>query len=57
MAQTLSGGISVLAGGAFLGQGLQDADNIAGVGGYAILGGIFFLTSAIRLSVVLRTTS
>lgn len=54
VAQMLSGGISVLAGGAFLTQGLRGADDIAGAGGYAILGGIFFLISAIRLSLVLR---
>jgi uncharacterized membrane protein HdeD (DUF308 family) len=52
--QMLSGGISVLAGGAFLAQGLQGAGAIAGVGGYALLGAIFFLISAIRLSLVLR---
>lgn len=50
--QMLSGGISVLAGGAFLGQGLQGGDNIAGVGGYATLGAVFFLVSAVRLGVV-----
>lgn len=55
--QMLSGGISVLAGLSFLAQSLQGADNIASVGGYAILGGIFFLVSAIRLSVVLRKTA
>ncbi|SFB75926.1 hypothetical protein SAMN04487968_101354 [Nocardioides terrae] len=54
--QMLSGGISVLAGASFLAQGLGDADNISGVGGYAILGGVFFLISAIRLSIVLRRT-
>jgi len=52
--QMLSGGISVLAGGSFVVQGLQGADNIANVGGYAALGGIFFLISAIRLSVMMR---
>jgi uncharacterized membrane protein HdeD (DUF308 family) len=50
----VSGGISLLAGTAFLVQGLMGATAIAGVGGYAILGGIFFLISAIRLSVLLR---
>lgn len=49
--QMLSGGISVLAGAAFLAQGLQGADRIAGVGGYAVLGGVFFLVSAIQLSI------
>ena len=53
--QLLSGGISFLsAGAAFLMQGLQGADSILGVGGYAILGGIFFLISAVRLGIVLR---
>lgn len=52
--QMLSGGISVFAGSGFLFQGLQGADNIAGVAGYATLGAIFFLVSAIRLSVILR---
>lgn len=55
--QMLSGGISVLAGGSFLAQGLGDADSMSGVGGYAILGGVFFLISAIRLRVVLRRTA
>jgi uncharacterized membrane protein HdeD (DUF308 family) len=61
VAQILSGGISILAGGSFLLQGLQGlqgAGSIVGAAGYAILGGVFFLASAIRLSVVLgRTTA
>jgi uncharacterized membrane protein HdeD (DUF308 family) len=45
----LSGGISVLAGGSFiLGASAPDA-SLANVAGYAVLGGIFFLVSAIRL--------
>ncbi|GAB3597085.1 DUF308 domain-containing protein [Microbacterium tumbae] len=52
--QMLSGGISVLAGSAFLVQGLQGAGEITGPAGYATLGGVFFLISAIRLSLVLR---
>lgn len=52
--QMLSGGISVLAGASFLAQGLGGAENIAGAGGYATLGGIFFLISALRLTGVLR---
>jgi uncharacterized membrane protein HdeD (DUF308 family) len=52
--QMLSGGISVFAGAAFLFQGLRGGDMIAGPAGYAILGGVFFLISAIRLSLVLR---
>lgn len=52
--QMLSGGISVFAGSGFLFQGLLGGGNIAGVAGYAILGAIFFLVSAIRLSMILR---
>lgn len=52
--QMLSGGISVLAGSAFLVQGLQGATTIAGVGGYAIVGAVFFLVSAIRLGILLK---
>jgi uncharacterized membrane protein HdeD (DUF308 family) len=54
VAQILSGGLSVFAGGAFLAQGLQGAGDIVGIGGYAILGGVFFLVSAVRLGAVLR---
>lgn len=53
----ISGGISVLAGGAFAAQGLQGGGALAGVGGYAVLGGIFFLIAAIRLSVALKKVS
>ena len=52
--QMLSGGISLFAGSAFLIQGLQGAETIVGTAGYATLGAIFFLVSAIRLSVLLR---
>lgn len=55
VAQMLSGGLSVFAGGAFLLQGLQGSEMITGAAGYAILGGVFFLISAVRLSVTLRT--
>lgn len=55
--QIVSGGISVFAGASFLLQGLHGATTIAGVGGYALLGGVFFLISAIRLSVLLRRTA
>jgi uncharacterized membrane protein HdeD (DUF308 family) len=47
--QILSGAISIVAGLAFLAQSFQDPASISGVGGYAILGGIFFLISAVRL--------
>jgi uncharacterized membrane protein HdeD (DUF308 family) len=50
----VSGAISIVAGVAFLAQGIQGAGTATQVGGYAILGGIFFLISAIRLSLLLR---
>jgi hypothetical protein len=52
--QILSGGISVLAGVSFFLQGLGGANSMSSVVGYAILGGVFFLISAIRLSVLVR---
>lgn len=52
--QMLSGGISVLAGTAFLTQGLRGVDDIGMVGNYATVGGVFFLISALRLSQLLR---
>lgn len=52
--QMLSGGISVFAGGAFLAQGLQGSEMLLGVAGYALLGAVFFLISAIRLSGLIR---
>lgn len=52
--QMFSGGISLFAGAAFVAQGLQGSGMIAGVAGYALLGAVFFLISAIRLSVVLK---
>ncbi|WP_350350463.1 hypothetical protein ABS642_13305 [Microbacterium sp. A8/3-1] len=55
--QMLSGGISLFAGGAFVAQGLQGSEMIVGVAGYAVLGAVFFLVSAVRLTVVLRKTS
>ncbi|MEV6284969.1 hypothetical protein [Kribbella sp. NPDC051770] len=45
----LSGGISVLAGSSFALMASADDPSLANVGGYAILGGIFFLVSALRL--------
>jgi uncharacterized membrane protein HdeD (DUF308 family) len=53
VAMILSGGISVLAGTAFLLMAGGQNAALTGVGGYAILGGIFFLVSAIRLHVVI----
>ncbi|MFF0345318.1 hypothetical protein [Kribbella sp. NPDC004875] len=54
LAMVLSGGISVLAGTAFFAMAGGANPSLSGVGGYAILGGIFFLISAIRLHVVIR---
>jgi uncharacterized membrane protein HdeD (DUF308 family) len=54
IAQMISGGLSVVVGGAFLAQGLQGSQTIAGAAGYAVLGGVFFLASALRLGRVLR---
>ncbi|MBO3100605.1 hypothetical protein [Cellulomonas fengjieae] len=55
--QILSGALSVLAGLAFTAQGIQGASSISGVGGYAILGGVFFLISALRLGALQRRAS
>ncbi|GAA1618980.1 membrane protein [Kribbella sancticallisti] len=45
----LSGGLSVLAGGSFFAGASASNPALTNVGGYAVLGGIFFLVSAIRL--------
>lgn len=45
----LSGGISVLAGAGFV-VSSANSESVAGIGGYAILGAVFFLISAIRLN-------
>lgn len=45
----LSGGISVLAGGSFIFGAAAPNPALTNVAGYAVLGGIFFLVSAIRL--------
>jgi uncharacterized membrane protein HdeD (DUF308 family) len=45
-----SGGLSVLVGFAFLFQGLGGATSVTSVAGYATLGGVLFLISAIRLT-------
>ncbi|WP_210604190.1 DUF308 domain-containing protein [Brevibacterium oceani] len=52
VAQMFSGSISVFAGAGFLLQGLQGSDMIVGVAGYAGLGAVFFLVSAVRLTVM-----
>lgn len=49
-AMILSGGISVLAGASFFRSATQDNPSLITLAGYAALGGIFFLVSAIRLS-------
>jgi uncharacterized membrane protein HdeD (DUF308 family) len=46
----LSGGISVLAGGAFVAMASADDPKVSSIGGYAVLGGLFFLVSALRLN-------
>ena len=55
-AQVLSGGISVLAGGSFLVQAGSDSASLGSIAGYATLGGIFFLVSAIRLHRTAKAT-
>ena len=54
VAQMLSGGISLFAGAAFVFQGLGGSGMISGAAGYAGLGAVFFLISAILLSVKLK---
>ncbi|MEU5182476.1 hypothetical protein AB0G49_20700 [Streptomyces longwoodensis] len=49
-AMILSGGISALAGASFLRGATQDDPTLTALAGYATLGGIFFLVSAVRLS-------
>jgi len=45
----LSGAISVLAGASFILQATKDGASLTALAGYATLGGIFFLVSALRL--------
>jgi uncharacterized membrane protein HdeD (DUF308 family) len=45
----LSGGISVLAGASFITSASAANPSLANIAGYAVLGGIFFLVSALRL--------
>jgi hypothetical protein len=45
----LSGGISVLAGAAFVTTAGATDPSLTGVAGYAVLGGVFFLAAALRL--------
>ncbi|MEU7765878.1 hypothetical protein AB0B25_12220 [Nocardia sp. NPDC049190] len=53
-AMILSGGISVLAGGSFILQASGPNASLGQVVGYATVGGIFFLISAIRLHRVVK---
>jgi len=45
----ISGGLSVLVGGAFIAMAGAGGTSVSSLGGYATLGGIFFLISALRL--------
>ncbi|WP_433891111.1 hypothetical protein [Streptomyces sp. CA-111067] len=49
-AMIVSGGVSVLAGASFFRSASQDNPSLTTLAGYALLGGIFFLVSAFRLS-------
>ena len=55
-AMIASGGISVLAGAGFIAQS-GGSSSVAGLAGYAVLGGIFFLVSALRLPRARRSAS
>lgn len=46
----ISGGLSFVVGFAFLAQGIGGATTVTSIAGYATLGGIFFVISAIRLA-------
>ncbi|MEW2546744.1 hypothetical protein AB0910_13340 [Streptomyces sp. NPDC047002] len=52
-AMIVSGGISVLAGASFFAQAGTAGSSLGNLAGYALLGGVFFLVSALRLK---RTT-
>lgn len=56
-AMILSGGISVLAGSSFIAMAGGPRAMLTSVAGYAVLGGIFFLVSALRLSRVAKKGS
>ncbi|MBK6011714.1 hypothetical protein [Streptomyces sp. MBT53] len=51
----VSGAISVLAGGSFIAQAAKDDPSLSALAGYAFLGGVFFLISALRLGRADRT--
>lgn len=48
-AMIISGGLSVVAGTSFVLQATQPDASLVNLAGYAVLGGVFFLVSAIRL--------
>ena len=48
-AMILSGGLSVIVGVAFIASASGDSGSLSSLGGYATLGGIFFLVSALRM--------
>jgi uncharacterized membrane protein HdeD (DUF308 family) len=50
----VSGAISAVAGASFFVQAAQPNASLTGVGGYAALGGVFFLVAAIRLGRVAK---
>jgi uncharacterized membrane protein HdeD (DUF308 family) len=49
-AMILSGGISTVAGASFIAMASGEDPSLTSLAGYAVLGGLFFLISAIRLS-------
>jgi len=53
----LSGAISVLAGASFVLMAGQAQPSLTGIAGYATLGGLFFLLSALRLGRAARTST
>jgi uncharacterized membrane protein HdeD (DUF308 family) len=53
-AMILSGGISAVVGASFIATANQGDPSLAGLAGYAALGGVFFLISALRLGRVAR---
>ena len=56
-AMILSGGISVLAGSSFIAMAGGPSAMLTSVAGYAVLGGVFFLVSALRLHRVAKKDS
>jgi hypothetical protein len=48
----ISGAISMVAGATFIVQAAQPNASLTTLAGYAVLGGVFFLVSAIRLGAV-----